>query len=353
MRIKLILVLLAFAQWVSGQAKELYFESSDTIYMMIDHSFNKHVDSEKSFIWDYRKAHAACYEQLIMRPNEDHSVFQGYSKKGLIYKFGVSKDGLYLRNHRGVDPFFDGQFVNFEFKKGIKLFEKDMDIYRKWNTKDEFQYTIVVEPNTYPNYPNAEKLKIIGTITGQSRVEAFNSLRLPNDIKDVTLISSDFNLQLEKIHYYVDGEWIETSVLTEKLSDRFKIWRYISDKAPYFIAELNINTEDNSQNLKYFSDRRPSHIQNCELDGQSIYLYPNPGFGDVNLKFENQSIGDYQFVIYDVIGRKILERDLKIDQPSKVLSLNLKSLNKGSYLYAIIDPKGKRIFTKKLVILSI
>ena len=56
-----------------------------------------------------------------------------------------------------------------------------------------------------------------------------------------------------------------------------------------------------------------------------IEYYPNPTYGIINFIYE----GDLTILVYDMLGRKIIETDNKL--------VNLSDFNKGLYIFKITD----------------
>lgn len=80
----------------------------------------------------------------------------------------------------------------------------------------------------------------------------------------------------------------------------------------------------------------------------SVNLFPNPSTGFVRLDFEGLSIGAHQLNVYDLSGKVVFSRALKISESTHTEQLDLNNLAAGSYLVRIVSDKG--LLTTRLVL---
>lgn len=82
---------------------------------------------------------------------------------------------------------------------------------------------------------------------------------------------------------------------------------------------------------------------------QSIQAFPNPAVNTLNLKLENFDAGKYQIKVYNIIGRELMAIQQTLTG-SDTIQVDVSSLNKGTYLYSIIDNNGNTIATRRVMI---
>lgn len=96
----------------------------------------------------------------------------------------------------------------------------------------------------------------------------------------------------------------------------------------------------------------PINKRLCQSEDSSIQVYPNPTFGNVNVLCNQLEPGDYFFELYNIIGQRQWRQSFLVNEELMVHKFNLPNPQKGTFLYAIVRPDGKKIFTRRLSILG-
>lgn len=85
--------------------------------------------------------------------------------------------------------------------------------------------------------------------------------------------------------------------------------------------------------------------------GPDIIVNPNPSFGDVRFELFNLEQGKHRIEIYSIIG--VLLRTFELDSSGSFsYPVSLSELNKGTYIYRLVDSFDKTIKSKRLVIIT-
>lgn len=91
----------------------------------------------------------------------------------------------------------------------------------------------------------------------------------------------------------------------------------------------------------------------CNTKDEEFQLYPNPSYGKVNVLLNSTFLGDYQFILYNVIGKELYSQSIPHDEQVGKYNVQLPNPRKGTYLYSMIDPNGTRLFTRRLIIVDL
>jgi len=91
----------------------------------------------------------------------------------------------------------------------------------------------------------------------------------------------------------------------------------------------------------------------CTHSTNDIYVFPNPTYDDIKMRFENVDNDYYILNIYNIIGKKLWSKRIDVHSMKHEEFVDLPPFEKGVYIYGIDTPKGKRIKSKRLVIIDL
>ena len=115
---------------------------------------------------------------------------------------------------------------------------------------------------------------------------------------------------------------------------------------------MTLNEGDTVTTIQYKANNINTSNLLLKPGKQDVMAYPNPTFGEVKFELLNFSPGDYRIEIYNIIGKKLWSTGFSIDHSIRSIKENFSFLKKGTYLYSIIDSRGRKIATKRLVIIT-
>ena len=81
-----------------------------------------------------------------------------------------------------------------------------------------------------------------------------------------------------------------------------------------------------------------------------VIAYPNPAIEEVKFELSSLPTGAYKLQIFNILGVPVWSRDFSTGG-TKTMKADLSALRKGTYLYSLIDGKGKTLTTKRLMII--
>lgn len=129
---------------------------------------------------------------------------------------------------------------------------------------------------------------------------------------------------------------------------------FYTDEAIEVLASIQLTEKGGDPlSIEYKQGSELTEIFNANaLKKPSISTYPNPSYGITSFKFDNCRSGTYAVQIYNILGSKIWEKQIQLKENQKPIEVDLSMLTKGTYLYSVYDSKGKKISTKRLVIIN-
>ena len=207
--------------------------------------------------------------------------------------------------------------------------------------------------DSLPITPDSFRLRI--NIIRTEEVDAFGTLQIPGATFEVLRLKrTDANqARLEAKFPFIN--WID---VTDLLPDNpffgettTKSYLYFSNMAKEPIAAVTVDpATDNPVRVEYKIVDEVIN-SNISLSNQqpSLFAFPNPSYGEVRFDFQNLSPGNYEIKIYNILGMEVWKQEFWVSG-TKSLKVNLDQLRKGTYLYSLVNSKGKTLATKRLLI---
>ena len=178
------------------------------------------------------------------------------------------------------------------------------------------------------------------------------------DINCLTVKSTEFYIPTG-FQIFVEGAWQKLSGdLQMKILEKFvpvtvpKI-HYIDNSHKQEVAQINIDPTDKDKFVSshYMFRDAFKYLRKCNEAG-GIYVFPNPSYGVFNIKMYNYPEGEYQLKIYNIVGKLVRTEPLK-KEGENMIPIALPGIQKGTYIYSIVDENGHRLDTKRLSIMSL
>lgn len=79
-----------------------------------------------------------------------------------------------------------------------------------------------------------------------------------------------------------------------------------------------------------FTIMNPTGIEENSIS--SFALYPNPTFGKFYIRVDSKEVNTFQFTIFDLVGKKIFEKQMNFTIGQNVEEINLNNIGKGIYI---------------------
>ena len=148
------------------------------------------------------------------------------------------------------------------------------------------------------------------------------------------------------------GDWIPIPVLDFLQGDTTTTYTFYAEGVKEAIAKVTVDNQNNDiVNVVEYKDNGVStSIRYVDTGRPDILAYPNPAIDDVMFEFFNLPASTYTIKIYNILGVVIWEKKHYISG-NRTIKVNLNHLRKGTYLYSLVNEKGKTISTKRLMIM--
>ncbi|NND34274.1 MAG: T9SS type A sorting domain-containing protein [Saprospiraceae bacterium] len=355
------LLLLGFSQALISQSTfisaRLTPESGDTLYFQTDELPRRISISPpgENQLWNFTSLLAPYLEnQFINNPGEQLEVSRNnvrnlyeVQKKGLIWKGGTSfVVGKTQINHKwssdaGVPlPSWQMKYQDdLDFESTYSCVFSAVDIPQNWRSAiprgvDSVRVTIMVTRSMTAD--------ATGTImlTGGSR---YNVHRIR--VEDVLIKK----LWIKKSDTWTD--LTNTTGLDDLLPEKTRSYHFISDEQGGIVCSVDLASDGDVTQVQFITPTEQANSMRKVVPSQWLFAYPNPALSVVRFKFLDIPSGKYTIRFYDILLRNLMEREYNL-AGSETVEININQLEKGTYLFSLVDENGKKIVTKRLIVIK-
>lgn len=295
--------------------------------------------------------------EFLVKPTEVVENYYRSDSKGDIYQYYI----------KTVDPIFQQFEINTPFT--------DDEIYRKayinFGDSDYYisRYGLSLAWSDLPDTLTQgipltfDSVRFSLVVDRQDVIDAYGTVKLPDGDWDA-LRERSTRVRKVEVAGYSFGTWIPipTNLLSQLLGqyaplvnpDTTYHFNYYSDKAIETIASVVSKNEDGSDpaSIEYKDGAEITNVLDVSNSLPNISAYPNPTYGMVEFTLDQVKTGDYTIVVYNILGKTLWEKDIRKTKSKHHFKADLSSLQKGTYLYSVLDKYGTKLVTKRLVIIN-
>lgn len=330
------------------------------------------LDAGENLTWDFSSLVGPVFEEVILDPSEgnaagdypDATFLEGQPPISETYYKTTSTEYVSL-GFSGADPIGIG--LDVIFKNSPPLVERVSPL----NYNDQGDYTSsVFVPFAWSDLPTA----IIDSIGGgfpitpdsiaievsTERIEdtdAWGTVQLPIGNFEVLRVRR-WDLTDTKVKAYLPFlQWTDVTAALAGTSpflglDTTLTYRFYNDvqKEPIAVVTADPMTEEPTR-VRFKANESTTSIIKLHQKKPNIYAYPNPAIDKVRFDVVNLPKGKYDLKIYNILGVEVWRQQYDFYNPTDTIQLNLGNFKKGTYLYSLVNEKGKTLATRRLIIL--
>ncbi len=120
------------------------------------------------------------------------------------------------------------------------------------------------------------------------------------------------------------------------------------------VGSISLDNEDDKLYTggHFIHGEKSPKLSQCNFQDGSIYVFPNPSFGAFNIRFYGYPEGTYKLNIHNIIGKIIYTYELDVLDGHNV-PVSIPNISKGTYIYSIVNARGEKLQTKRLLIMGL
>lgn len=372
---KFFLPILFFCFLYASQAQPVITSQSfpqvgDTLFTHVDHLPNNinTVAKGEGKRWDFSALQSPFARQMDIFPADVFSEFQHFPQANAAVILKENQLGFYhigdseitLLGLVGDDPLALGLNTVVRYEPPLVDRRAPLRYQDGFQTESNVVYSFALEElprNHFSLLPfTPDSLRISINIDRQDYVDAWGRLIIPGGIFDV-LRERRQEVRNVRLEARIGRQpWQEVTDLMEGTdwmgSQSTVTYFYHSNQAVNPVAEVYMDGYEKKLLSVIYKAR--SSAENIQLVGalkSGVYAYPNPAIVNVRFEFTNLPAGNYKLAIFNILGLEEWSKTYYIDG-NRTEKVNIAGLRKGSYLYSLVDEKGKTIGTKRLIVIK-
>tara|TARA_B100000683_G_C12428850_1_gene530883 strand:- start:133 stop:1131 length:999 start_codon:yes stop_codon:yes gene_type:complete len=324
-----VVVLFSFSLLSQTTITNGFLPSAGTVYESYVDSLalNLWVDSGGSNkVWDYSTDFSThlvivdTFKDAQLSSNAGHypqaDLF--YNTTGWEFFFSSNSNGLYL------DGLYAGSMLTLDYNPNELLLPTPITYLNSVNDTSRIEISMGGMATTI-----SYKVK---TITA----DAYGSITTPNGIyNDV--------LRLKTIHNVIDSSLMNfggTAVVVSVTNSQYVEYDWVQNNSQMRVMNISFDTLGNIDQGIYYGHQQlfTSIIPEPE---KNSFIYPNPAKNTINVSLKEGQ----RFNLYNILGSKVLDVEYSLGSV-----IDIKQLERGLYIYDIIDIYGHKISNGKLLI---
>jgi hypothetical protein len=289
---------------------------------------------------------------LLDKTNNQEIYYRSFNNK--IVEIGRS----------GLDPVLNIISLTYTNEGESVLRRAPMSFGDAYDDESNFMISApssVIPDTLFPGLSNLiDSMRLTVETEHDDFVDSWGTLRLPGAdyevlrVKRTTSTNAILSVKVPILGWSVLDEANPLTAALGDLADLLGVtitnsYQFYGNDNKEILADLTYDDEGTLLTAVYKGEITTA-VNEIDFKDVGVKTYPNPTYGDVTFELTNLPKGDYTVVLYNIIGKKLWSD--KFDNNSGRLNADLSHLKKGTYLYSIVDENGRKVTTKRLMIIT-
>lgn len=347
-----------------------YFPSvGDTLYLATD-NLPRNIDlhySGENIDWDFSMLQSPFINKIVFTSPTTHKTASGFETATTAHKtdllttfFQESEESFNLLGVSGADPLDFG--INLDIRYFPPLPERYAPLQygdqREAESAASVPFSVDQLPTEIlerlPIVPDSLRIRI--NITRLSNVDAHGRVLLPDGVYYTALREKRTEIR----HINLDAKlgifpWQDISALvpgTEALGTLETVsYHFYNSGSKEAIASVIMDPNDNTPlSILYKATDFTTPVRATLKGKPEVTAFPNPAIANVRFDFSNIPPGNYELKLFNILVQEVYSKQHYISGP-QTIQVDISQLRKGTYLYSLVDEKGKTLGTKRLIVL--
>ncbi len=325
--------------------------------------------------WDLSKLKAETTLETRYRPASEGMNFSSFPGANLVSSdasgesyYNATSAKFDLIGQSGGDLSAFGVKANYNYMPPLSLRTSPVNFFdiKQQSSNVLTSFAIKDLPaSLVQGLSQADSLRIRISYQVLSVYDAWGTMTIPGPLpqsqyqvlreKSTSYTSTAFDIRVPPLGW-IDLSTIIGSIGSNPLAgflgtDTIVRHKFLNNKEKEEIAILELNSEQSAvRSVLYKNNLSTTPLQSQKKNGlPDIKAFPNPSKSWVYFDCSELPDGEYRLLIYDLLGKKYLDRSYRLTG-SKSINLDLAKFKTGTYLFGFEDQNGNRTTFSRMVI---
>ncbi len=344
----------------------------DTLRTVTDNfytNFDKDATGEQ--LWDFTDLSGSILLETVFNDASEGEHSDLFPDADMVVRRGAFETYYQSFNNKiiesgrsGLDPILNLLDITY-YNSGELVFRRAPMSYGD-HFSDQSSFVITAPSSIIPdslapglgNLVDSLRLEVASSIV--SDIDGWGTLKLPDSEYDVLRQKSVNTVNSVLFIYNQVFGWQEVDpsnplfanfadILAQLGERTITSYQFFANDNKEIIADVLASDTTDVVAVVYKGDMT-SGLPVVNAADKNVLAYPNPTFGNITFELRNLPRDRYKVVIYNIIGKKLWEKQM--DMYTGRLVADVSHLRRGTYLYSVIDSKGLKVSTKRLMIIT-
>lgn len=320
--------------------------------------------------WIYSSLQAPFVDEVIIRPpsaGQNSSAFPNATyftnpQDNVENYYTISNGKLFNRGFAGELPVLPGIEAIARYS-GSGLEERSTPLsYMDQSTHEtdlRIPFSTEILPDTLladlPIQPDS--IRLSQNIRTSSVVDAWGEMALPDGFypclrqRNTVITTNQIEIKAGFLPWFPLPAELEIPGLSGiDTSLNYTFYSNLTKEPLAILAMAENGTTVNSVIFKA-DDRTITNAYDRNVQKADVFAYPNPAVGSVRFDMIGLPQGRYTLKLYNILGVDVWSKQYNINSNTRTVRVDLDNINRGTYLYSLINADGRVMVTKRLIVL--
>ena len=333
-------------------------EIGDTLYYQTDELPQRITISPpgENQLWNFTSLLAPFLENQHVSSSGDHLEIAGSGTHRNTYE--VQKNGLIWKSSSTLSVGNTQLNHTWTSKDGIPLpswqmnYQDDLDFEAQYSCKFSAAEVPQSWQRSMPAKTDSVRIQLL--INRNMTADANGTIMLTGGSRyKVSRIRVE-DLVTKELWIKKSGRWTDITAtlrLDDLAPEKSRSYHFIAEGSGGIVCSIETAPSGSVKQVQFLTPKEQANLMDKVVPSQWLYAYPNPALSVVRFKFLDIPSGQYTIRFYDILLRNLMERKYNVTG-NETVEININQLNKGTYLFSLIDENGKKIVTKRLIIIK-